>query len=347
MPSTLDCLSFSIEIRVLLLKTIRPKSLTGSRVGRPSFFHKQLSLLLSMFLFLFPKALCRDIDSSLRKLWWGFLQDKRKMPLTTWLESNMLSYSCWWSWAEEYGMQNRSLMAKIGWNCWLTNTFLWVHSLSAKYLQSTTFLSSHVPPSASWLWKGVLNCRDVVQKGAYWSVSTGLELNIWDSPWIPILDGFKPTPNLSLSSIHPLNISDLISSSSRDWNQPLALFNSFFILIATQIKAIHLSRIPYLDRWIWTPVPNGIFSAKSAHELASAPTSLNNFPLIPTDWRLLWSLQIQYRLKHLLWRISWSILPVRTNISEFLPNASEEMLSCPFCSPQKNSSAYFLRLSFC
>jgi hypothetical protein len=234
--------------------------------------------------------------------------------------------------------QNRALLSKMGWKL-LTNQDL----LCTKYLHSHSFISSPIPQSVSWLWKGVLNCRSVMAKGACWSISTGHYLNIRETPWIPSLAGFKPLPNPDLISLPNLNVSDLISHITRDWYSPI--LNLLFDPISIDnIKAIHLPPSPTLDRWVWTPFPNGFFLVKSAHSLISIQS---NPPLSPSNWKILWSLRIQLRFKHLLWRISWNILPVRTNIFRFLPTADLEMLCCPMCSgPSKTLQHLFLGCPF-
>jgi hypothetical protein len=34
--------------------------------------------------------------------------------------------------------------------------------------------------------------------GACISISNGLNVDIWDSPWIPLMPNFKPRPNANL-----------------------------------------------------------------------------------------------------------------------------------------------------
>jgi len=53
-------------------------------------------------------------------------------------------------------------------------------------------------PRSSWLWKGLLKNRKVVELGACISISNGLNVDIWDSPWIPLMPNFKPRPNANL-----------------------------------------------------------------------------------------------------------------------------------------------------
>jgi hypothetical protein len=300
----------------------------------------------SMSMFLFPKPLCKVIDLAIRKFWWGFPQEKsHNLFLLGWnricspIDVGGLGFRI-------MECQNSALLSKIGWKILTNQDLLWVRALSTKYLHSHNFLSSPTPQSASWLWKGVLKCRSVVAKGACWLVSSGTNLNIWSTPWIPSLAGFKPSPNSDLTFLPNLNVSDLISPVTRDWYSPILNF-LFDPISVEKIKAIHLPQSPSLDRWVWTPSPNGSFSVKSAHSLISNPTFPPISPLSPSDWKSLWSLRIQHRLKHLLWRISWNILPIRTNIFRFLPDADLEMVCCPMCSgPPESLQHLFLGCPF-
>jgi hypothetical protein len=161
-------------------------------------------------------------------------------------------------------------------------------------------------------------------------ISSGLNLNIWDEPWIPNIEGFKPTPHPSLPSLPNFNISDLFSYPSRGWNTPLILF-LFDALTASKILDIHLLHNPSPDLWSWIPSPTGRFSVKSAYEMINPLSSSTISPLCPSDWKLLWSLKIQFRLKHFLWKLAWNILPIRPNIFRFLYQQDPDMLCCPLC----------------
>ncbi|GLT69225.1 hypothetical protein SLA2020_413930 [Shorea laevis] len=121
-------------------------------------------------------------------------------------------------------VQNISLLSKLGWNLLNSPDSLLVKILSSKYLFGASFLTASCPASASWLWKGILKCRHIVLRGACWLVSSGREIDIWNSPWIPSIDGFKPSPNPSLPSLPNLKVSDLISFPIRGWNIPLLHF---------------------------------------------------------------------------------------------------------------------------
>jgi hypothetical protein len=61
-----------------------------------------------------------------------------------------------------------------------------------------SFLKASYNPHSSWLWKGLLKNRKVVELGACISISNGLNVDIWDSPWIPLMPNFRPRPNANL-----------------------------------------------------------------------------------------------------------------------------------------------------
>jgi hypothetical protein len=63
----------------------------------------------------------------------------------------------------------------------------------------------------------------------------------------------------------------------------------------------------------------------------------------PEVWFMLWGLKLQARLKHLLWKIAWDILPSRTNIGRFVSSVDLDSWVCPFCKgPQETLSHLFL-----
>ena len=137
-----------------------------------------LSQATPCLFFLLPKSFCKNIEYNLRKFWWGYpMEKKHNLILLGW---NSISYPKSWGGLgiRPLESQNRSPLAKLGWNIFSKKNLLWVSTLASKYLKNSNFLSSKSPTNASWLWKGILNCRYVVEKGACWSVSTSSHLNI-------------------------------------------------------------------------------------------------------------------------------------------------------------------------
>ena len=106
---------------------------------------------------------------------------------------------------------NHSLLARLGWKLTSNQPLLWVEALRGKYLKNgVSFLNAPPNPSYSWLWKGLLKNRFVVQKGACIAISSGLNVEVWKSPWIPTSPNFKPILNANLVSLPSFNVADLI-----------------------------------------------------------------------------------------------------------------------------------------
>jgi hypothetical protein len=144
-------------------------------------------------------------------------------------------------------------------------------------------------PSSSWIWKGLLKNREVIDNSACWSISDGANIHIWDSPWIPSMPSFKLMPNVHLVDLPDFSVADLLLPGDRSWN--------------VDILGIHIPRTRTVDKWSWAPSSSSLFSVKSARDI-SLSFSRRISPLSHVDWQSLWGFKIQVRLKHLLWKIA-------------------------------------------
>jgi hypothetical protein len=268
----------------------------------------------------------------LRKFWWGFPQEKKH---------NLFFFFFFWEKICQpkalgglgiCSMEfiNNSLLACMGWKMLSNEPSLWIEALRGKYLKhGTSVLDAPSNLSSSWIWKGLLKNRKVVEKGACWSISDGSNIHIWDSPWIPSMTSFKPRPNENLVDFPDYSIANLMLPGDRLWNVDL-LGDLFDLTTVRNILGIHIPRTIGADKWSWAPSPLGLFSVKSARDI-SLPPSHRSSPLPPVDWQTLWGLKMQARLKHLLWKIAWNILPCRANIGRFVISEDDNNWVCPFC----------------
>jgi hypothetical protein len=132
-----------------------------------------------MSIFLLPKSLCTAINTTLRKFWWGFPQDKKHNLSLLSCESICQPKALGGLGLRSMKFLNHSLLARLGWKMTSNQPLLWVDVLRGKYLKNgVSFLNTSSNPSASWLWKGLLKNRKVVQKGACISISCGLNVDI-------------------------------------------------------------------------------------------------------------------------------------------------------------------------
>ena len=69
-------------------------------------------------------------------------------------------------------------------------------------------------------------------------------------------------------------------------------------------------------------------------------------PLAIEAWISLWGLKIQARLKHLLWKVAWDILPSRAKIGRFVVSEDLAAWLCPFCKGPLETLTYFFGVRF-
>jgi hypothetical protein len=300
-----------------------------------------------MSIFLLPKGFCMELNAILRKFWWGFPQNKsHNLTLLAW-DNICKPKSLGGLGIRSMDFMNHSLLARLGWKLTSKQPLLWVTALTSKYVkEGSDFLNTAFNPTSSWMWKGLMKARAVVEKGACLAISNGQHVNIWTSPWVPTCSSFRPNPNPNLVGLPDFHVDELIDPINRSWNVSL-LHDLFDIDSVIQIQKIHIPQLVDNDRWIWTPAVSGQFSVKSAHEVVSLNSHNRTSPFSPEIWNCLWGLKLQHRLKHLLWKISWNLLPVRANIARFIHSEDPAAWVCPFCKDaQETISHVFLDCSF-
>lgn len=109
---------------------------------------------------------------------------------------------------------NRALIAKNTWNIISAKKSLSTQLLTAKYLGIQNFLNSDPNTNnSSWIWRDIWSIKDLILKGACFHISINYAVRIWDDPWIPNLDNFKPTPLNPISLVR----SPMLPNSA-SWN---------------------------------------------------------------------------------------------------------------------------------
>jgi hypothetical protein len=188
----------------------------------------------------------------------------------------------------------------------------------------------------------LLNNWRIVEKGACISISCGINVDIWSSPWIPLMPNFKPIPNANLVNFPAFMVVDLMIPGRQVRNSHL-LEDLFDASTVHNILSIHLPSQPCFDNWTWVPSCTGVFfPVKSAYDLSFTMGGRPS-PFSLDTWLVLWGLKLQARLKHFLWKVIWDILPSRDKIGRFVGSDDQEAWLCPFCKgPMESFSHIFL-----
>ncbi|XP_059460221.1 uncharacterized protein LOC132189495 [Corylus avellana] len=324
---------------------------TLSQAGRLVLIKSVAAALPSyaMSSFLLPISTSTDLDRIFKKFWWGFPPKKaRNLSLKAW-DSICFPKELGGLGIRKMREVNLALISKLGWKLLSNADSMWVAQLRGKYLHSSTFLSPSPHSSSSWLWQGIIKSLPFISQGACHRIHSSSSLPIWSSSWIPTLPSFTPSPSSFLVSPFPnLIVSDLflqnLNSPHLSWNFPLVyhLFDSSSVMEIAKISIYPATT----EKFIWTPSSNGLFSTKSAYKLISSSRSLPNSPLAPKQWKLLWNLKLNDRLKLFLWKIAWDIIPSKTRLNAVFPIPPADLF-CPLCNVEEDSLSHlFFRCFF-
>jgi hypothetical protein len=323
------------------------RSKTLSQAGKSVLLEVVASSIISyaMSSFMFLDILCHHLDNTFRNFWWGFPKGKtHNLTLKFW------SSICLPKNQGGLGFRlmkdiNVSLIAKLGWELLSNHDALWIALFKEKYIKYGTLLSCPLR-SGSFIWNGIISVVPLLKLGICYSSHVSSPLDIWFSPWIPTLPNFQPTPRVSrLIMENPLAISDLINPITLNWNVSLLTF-LFDYSTVTEILKIKIRALS--NALLWIGSASGIFTTKSVHHLF---TSNRPFPVSlvsSVNWKGLWKLKLNHRLKLFLWKMVWNIVPTRDRILRSI-FSSQMDTSCSLCSHTTDSLIlfFFFLLLYC
>ena len=113
---------------------------------------------------------------------------------------------------------NAAFQCKLAWRLLLEPRSLWVDVMRCKYLKHTSLLECSPKPSDSPVWKSILRCRSLLQKGLRWRVGNGQRIKFWRDHWV---DNCSLVDLLSLHSTPLANPDCTVSAfinDGRTWN---------------------------------------------------------------------------------------------------------------------------------
>ncbi|KAG8375096.1 hypothetical protein BUALT_Bualt10G0064800 [Buddleja alternifolia] len=282
--------------------------------------------LYHMATYLLPRNLSTNLDRIMMRFWWGAEPDKSPMALKNW-DSICLPKDFGGLGLRKMHDANLAMMAKITWKVAVGQDEVWVKMFQARYLRNTNFLEfSNCPSDASWIWKDVIRCKSIILKGGCFKVTSNSPIRIWEDPWIPTIDGFKPVrpPNLPFSAFY---VRDLMDDSRQAWdiNKCVQIFSPD---IVREIQKIYIPQSVEHQSLVWTPDKSGKLSSKSAYKIILQPRLPNSKSKIDVK---IWKLRAHDRHKLFIWKAIHDILPTRGKISlRFqIPD-----INCLFCGEQ-------------
>lgn len=136
----------------------------------------------SMQTMLLPVSVCDRLDRLSRDFLWGDTLEKKKIHLVKW-DKVCKSKECGGLGIKKARKQNLALLSKLGWKVSNQDESLWANIFSDKYLRNHTISSWPRSRSASYVWKSIVDTKQVLEQGVKWIIGNGKNVSIWHDWW--------------------------------------------------------------------------------------------------------------------------------------------------------------------
>ena len=138
----------------------------------------------AMGCFKIPLGLCHEIETMIKKFWWGQRGEKRKIHWLKWEELTKSKLEGGMGF-RDVAMFNDSLIAKQAWRL-LKNPYSLLHKVfKACFFPNCTFMEAKCSSSGSHAWRSILHGREVLLRGCQWRIGNGKVVSIWQDHWLP------------------------------------------------------------------------------------------------------------------------------------------------------------------
>ncbi|XP_012827280.1 PREDICTED: uncharacterized protein LOC105948608 [Erythranthe guttata] len=246
-----------------------------SRAGKEVLIKAVLQAIptYAMSCFLLPRGLLGEIESAIRRFWWGS-GTKWKMAWLAWKHLCLAK--------EEGGLGlrdlrsfNMALLAKQAWRIVTKPKLLLAKIMKARYFPNGSFFTANMGFRPSATWRSILAARPHLQSGLRIKIGNGQDTAIWGDPWIVDDCNFKVLTKRPINTPFPNRVADIVDPLTRKWN--VALIDEVFWPIDKQrILAVPIGTMHAQDRFVWHSCPNGQFSVKSCYRnILARPRQLN------------------------------------------------------------------------
>jgi hypothetical protein len=169
-------------------------------------------------------------------------------------------------------------------------------------------------PSSTWT--TISHGLGLLKKGLVWRVGNGESIRVWRDSWLPRTTNGKV---LTPKGNNRIRVSELIDAHGK-WNIE-KIYDTFYPIDVDAILRIKPSLRGFDDILAWQPERSGIFTVKSAYNLAFSELPIQcNFGSSSTRqggrdscWKKIWSSSVPPKVKTFAWKAASNALATEQN----------------------------------
>ncbi|KAL8148706.1 hypothetical protein AgCh_005895 [Apium graveolens] len=202
----------------------------------------------AMYVFLLPAEIHRDIERTISKFWRNSRTGDRKG--IHWMSWDRLSRhkSVGGMGFQDFKDFNLALLGKQGWHILTKPSSLVSRVYKARYFPTVNFLEAKIGHNPSYIWRSILEAKELVASGIRWKVGTGEDINILSKPWL--LDSERPYIESDSIALENNKISSLMNVNQRSWDEEI-LRDLFTERDQECIKKINIGEYGERDELYW------------------------------------------------------------------------------------------------
>ena len=170
----------------------------------------------TMSCFKLPVGLCSEIESLIRRFWWGQKGERRKIHWVRW-DTLCLPKKEGGMGFKDLANFNDALLAKQAWRLLHNKDSLFYRVFKTKFFPNCSIWEAQDSSFGSHAWCSILKGRDVLLKGARWRVGSGENISFWNDAWLPSSEHPRILSDM-VPGFEDGRVSDLINPGTKTWD---------------------------------------------------------------------------------------------------------------------------------
>lgn len=158
---------------------------------------------------------------------------------------------------------NIAMLGKQAWRFLCNPTSLVTRIYRARYFGDTDFLHAKMGNNPSYIWRSILEARELIISGVRWRLGSGENILIAGQPWL--LEEGNPYISTHIPALENKIVASLMVTGRKEWDVEVVkdIFND---RDQKCILSIQISSDAVDDMLFWRFEQSGVYSVKSAYK---------------------------------------------------------------------------------